>query len=208
MEPSIEHDTNINQELKADRESTAALFIKVGIVVLSILMIVGFGIKVFPSAITVTSTGSRWDIPISCVNTENKEIALSFDSDWSNEDTQSILTVLSNHNIRATFFMTGEWISKYPEDVKAIAEAGHDLGNHSDNHLPMSQLSKKECASEIMNVHEMVNELTGINMTLFRAPYGDYNDTLVSTARECGYYMIQWNVDVYATTLKPINTRV
>jgi peptidoglycan/xylan/chitin deacetylase (PgdA/CDA1 family) len=71
----------------------------------------------------------------------------------------------------------------------------------------MSQLSKEQCAEEIMEVHNKVKELTGIEMTLFRAPYGDYNDNLIQTARESGYYTIQWDVDVYATALKPGNAR-
>ncbi len=94
-------------------------------------------------------------------------------------------------------------MDKYPEDVKAIAAAGHDLGNHSENHKQMSRLSKEQCETEIMMAHERVQELTGIDMKLFRCPYGDYNNMVVGTARECGYYTIQWDVDVYATTLKP-----
>jgi peptidoglycan/xylan/chitin deacetylase (PgdA/CDA1 family) len=93
--------------------------------------------------------------------------------------------------------MTGEWVEKYPKDVKSIAAAGHDLGNHSENHKQMTELAKAECEEEIMTAHNRVKELTGIEMKLFRAPYGDYNNALVGTARECGYYTIQWNVDSY-----------
>jgi peptidoglycan/xylan/chitin deacetylase (PgdA/CDA1 family) len=82
-----------------------------------------------------------------------------------------------------------------PYKVKKIAAAGHDLGNHSENHKLMSLLAKEQCAEEIEKTHNRVKELTGIEMNLFRAPYGDYNDMLVGTARECGYYTIQWDVD-------------
>ena len=91
--------------------------------------------------------------------------------------------------------MTGGWIEKYPEDVKAIAAAGHDLGNHSENHKHMSQLSLKECKDEILTVHNKVKELTGIEMNLFRPPYGDYNDTLIDATDELGYHCVQWDVD-------------
>jgi polysaccharide deacetylase family sporulation protein PdaB len=114
---------------------------------------------------------------------------------WGNEDTQNILDILAKYNVRVTFFMTGEWVGKYPDDVKAIAAAGHDLGNHSENHKQMSELSKEECIEEIMKAHDRIKELTGREMDLFRPPYGDYNDTLVKAARECGYYTIQWDVD-------------
>ena len=79
--------------------------------------------------------------------------------------------------------------------MKAIAAAGHDLGNHSDNHKQMSRLSKEQCIEEITSLDEKVRKLTGIDMKLFRPPYGDYNNTLVSAARECGHYTIQWDVD-------------
>ncbi|BCJ93608.1 hypothetical protein acsn021_11770 [Anaerocolumna cellulosilytica] len=91
--------------------------------------------------------------------------------------------------------MTGGWIDKYPEDVKAIAAAGHDLGNHSENHKHMSQLSITECKKEIQTAHDKVKELTGIDMNLFRAPYGDYNNTLIESTEELGYYCVQWDVD-------------
>ena len=114
---------------------------------------------------------------------------------WGNEDTKEILSILAKHNLHVTFFMTGGWIEKYPDDVKAIALAGNDLGNHSENHKQMSQLSKEECIEEIRKPHEKVKELTGVEMTLFRPPYGDYNNTLIEAVNEVGYHCIQWDVD-------------
>lgn len=114
---------------------------------------------------------------------------------WGNEDTGKILEILKKHNIHVTFFMTGGWIESYPDDVKAIAAAGHDLGNHSENHKQMSQLSKEQCIEEIMKPHNKVKELTGKEMILFRPPYGDYNNTLIEATKESGYHCIQWDVD-------------
>ena len=91
--------------------------------------------------------------------------------------------------------MTGGWVEKYPEDVKAILAAGHDLGNHSQNHKNMSGLSEEECRKEIMDAHEKVQALTGYEMFLFRPPYGDYDNHVITSAKKCGYYSIQWNVD-------------
>jgi polysaccharide deacetylase family sporulation protein PdaB len=193
MEPKEKED--LDQELIEKQEANITLFVKVGIVVLSIIMIIGLGIKVLPDAVTVSNISSKRDLPIYCVNTEEKKVALSFDSAWGNEDTQKILDILSEHEVKVSFFMTGEWVNKYPDDVKAIAAAGHDLGNHTENHKQMSQLTKEESVEEIMKAHDRVKKLTGIEMNLFRAPYGDYNNALVGTARECGYYTIQWDVD-------------
>ena len=76
-----------------------------------------------------------------------------------------------------------------------ILSQGHDLGNHSQNHKNMSQLSDAEKESELMTVHNKVKELTGYDMFLFRPPYGDYDSKLIKVARKCGYYSIQWDVD-------------
>jgi Predicted xylanase/chitin deacetylase len=170
-------------------------FIKVGLAVLSGVLLMGLGIKYIPEAISVTSNSSGRELPIYCVNCDSKKVALSFDAAWGNEDTRAILDILKKNNVKVTFFMTGGWVEKYPDDVKAIAAGGHDLGNHSENHKQMSKLSKEQCVEEIMKVHNKVKELTGVDMNLFRPPYGDYNNTLINAARECKYNCIQWDVD-------------
>ena len=134
-------------------------------------------------------------LPIYCVQTDQKKVALTFDAAWGNEDTQKIQEILKKRNVHATFFMTGGWVKNYPDDVKAILAAGHDLGNHSENHKNMSQLSADEQKQELLSVHDRVKELTGYEMFLFRPPYGDYDDSVVLTSKECGYYPIQWDVD-------------
>lgn len=148
-----------------------------------------------PSVSAVSSTVGSRELPIYNVDTDKKQVALSFDAAWGNEDTKTILDTLAKHNIHATFFMTGGWVEKYPDDVKAIDAAGHDLGNHSENHKEMSKLTKNEIEKELMSVHNKVKKLTGKDMVLFRPPYGDYNNQLVLTSKTCGYYTIQWNVD-------------
>ena len=145
--------------------------------------------------ITSSKVGNR-HLPIYCVDCgDEKKIALSFDAAWGNEDTQEILDILAKHDVHVTFFMTGGWVENYPEDVKAILAAGHDLGNHSENHKHMSQISDSEKKEELMKVHDKVKELTDYDMTLFRPPYGDYDNNVITTASECGYYTIQWDVD-------------
>lgn len=63
-------------------------------------------------------------------------------------------------------------MDEYPEDVRKIAEAGHDIGNHSQNHKNMSELNAEECRREVMEVHQKVKALTEVEMKLFRPPYG------------------------------------
>ena len=168
---------------------------KAGILALCLtVVLVGtifFGEDTVPASALVESRR----LPIYCVQTEAPKVSLSFDAAWGNEDTNDLLSILAKHNIKTTFFMTGGWVESYPEDVKAISDAGHDLGNHSENHKQMSQLSAEECTDEIQKVHDKVKELTGKDMFLFRPPYGDYNDTLIEAANGLGYHVIQWDVD-------------
>lgn len=146
----------------------------------------------------VTAKNSK-ELPIYCVDVKERKVALSFDAAWGNEDTGEILDILDKYDVKVTFFMTGGWVEKYPEDVKAIYEAGHDLANHSENHKQMSKLDFDQCVDEVMKVHTKVLELTGENMCLFRPPYGDYNDNLIKAVESCGYYTIQWSVDTLVT---------
>ena len=145
--------------------------------------------------ITTSSTVGKRELPIYCVDTDKKQVALSFDAAWGDEDTIQILDILDKYKVKATFFMTGGWVEAYPDKVKEIAARGHDLGNHSENHKQMSKLSVTDQTSEIMKVHEKVKTLTGVEMTLFRPPFGDYNNSLVTTTMACKYYPIQWSVD-------------
>ena len=145
--------------------------------------------------ITVSNTVNGRELPIYCVETDEKKIALTFDAAWGNEDTATILEILKKHNVHVTFFMTGGWVESYPDDVKAILADGHDLGNHSENHKNMSQLSDAECKEELQKVHDKVKSLTGYDMFLFRPPYGDYDNHVITNAKALGYYTIQWDVD-------------
>lgn len=191
---TLESDYDINTEI-----NSIGTFVRTGLVVLSVILISGiaisYGQKNLNSLTTSGTFISNKKLPIYCVDEKDKKIALSFDAAWGNEDTQKILDILKKKKVHVTFFMTGGWIEKYPEDVKAINEAGHELGNHSENHKQMSKLSMEECKEEIMKPHEKVKELTGIDMKVFRPPYGDYNDTLIDAVSECNYSAIQWDVD-------------
>ena len=152
-------------------------------------------ITAFGDKATMNNNVGGRELPIYCVDTEENKVALSFDAAWGAEDTQEILDILKEHDIHVTFFATGGWVESYPDDVKAVLEAGHDLGNHSANHKNMSELSDSDKEEELMSVHRKVKELTGYDMFLFRPPYGDYDNDVINVAKDCGYYAIQWDVD-------------
>lgn len=176
-------------------KQNAILSMKYGVLALAAFAILKGVLAVTSANVTVSNSVNGRQLPIYCVDTTEKKIALTFDAAWGNEDTGQILEILKKHGVRVTFFMTGGWVESYPDDVKAILAAGHDLGNHSENHKNMSQLSDAEKKEELMKVHEKVRTLTGYEMFLFRPPYGDYDNAVVNVAKENGYYTIQWDVD-------------
>ncbi len=159
------------------------------------LALTASSMRIFQAEGTASHLSGKRQLPIYCVQTDKPQVALSFDAAWGNEDTAQIMDILAKHNIKVTFFMTGGWVESFPEDVKYIASQGHDLGNHSENHKNMSQLSDEEIRSELQKVHDKVKTLTGQDMTLFRPPYGDYDDQVVTVSRDMGYYPVQWDVD-------------
>lgn len=134
-------------------------------------------------------------LPIYCVETDKKQVSISFDAAWGAEDTDDLLSILRNNNVKATFFLCGYWVDKYPEEVKKIANDGHDLANHSNTHPHMSQLSVEQIKKELMETHDKVKNLTGISMNLFRPPFGEYNNNVITGAEQVNYYTIQWDVD-------------
>ena len=134
-------------------------------------------------------------IPIYSVDTDEKKVALSFDAAWGADGTDTLFEILAKHNVKATFFLVGDWVRKYPEEVKRIASGGHDIGNHSDKHPHMASMSKEQIKEDVMRAHHSTKELLGIDMTLFRPPFGEYNNTVMEALKECGYYVIQWDVD-------------
>lgn len=168
---------------------------KVGIQSLILFLGILMAVHLGDTAIAVNSTYGDRELPIYSVDTEEKKIAISFDAAWGAEDFPKIIEVLDKHNIKTTFFMTGEWVEKYPDCVKTLVEKGHDLGNHSATHPDMTKLSKEAQKEQILKVHDVVKELTGYEMELFRPPYGAYNNEVIRTCYEIGYYPIQWSVD-------------
>ena len=185
-------------EKKPERQIPESLIFHLrgaGVVMLCALLFLAGSYYTKDQMVAVSNMQAAKELPVYCVQTEKPQVALTFDAAWGNEDTGKLLDILAAHNVKATFFMTGGWVDNYPEDVKRIAAAGHDLGNHSENHKNMSKLSAAQQKKEIMSVHDKVKTLTGIDMNLFRPPYGDYNTLLIQTAKSCGYLPIQWDVD-------------
>jgi polysaccharide deacetylase family sporulation protein PdaB len=135
-------------------------------------------------------------IPIYSVAREDKVVAFTFDAAWGADHTLEILDELDVYHAKATFFLVGFWVQHYPDMVQEIAERGHAVGNHSENHPKMTPLSEEQMVSELATCQQRLDELIGEPECLvFRPPFGDWNEEVVEVCGEAGYYVIQWDVD-------------
>ncbi len=134
-------------------------------------------------------------VPIYSVDREDKVISISFDCAWGTDYTDDILNALKISDVRATWFMVEFWAEKYGDYVKKIDAAGHEIGTHSSTHSYMSKQNSEEIKMELSTSSEAIESVTGKKVELFRPPYGDYDDELIKTASEAGYYTIQWDTD-------------
>ena len=169
----------------------------IGVVITGVCLL-GLVFLLPPAAERVSSFASanlERKLPIYCVQTDEPKVSVSFDAAWGADDTDELLRILKENNVKATFFLCGYWVEKYPDEVKKIAEAGHDLGNHSATHPHMSQLTAEQITDELQKCHQNVKDLTGIEMDLFRPPFGEYDNEVIETAAANGYHTIQWDID-------------
>lgn len=125
--------------------------------------------------------------------TEEKEITLTFDQGYENGFTAMILDTLKEKGVKATFFLTGDYVERHPELVKRMIDEGHTVGNHSVNHYSMPEISIEEMQAEIMGLHNTVLEQFGVAMNLFRPPKGEYSELSLAVTADCGYTTFLWS---------------
>ena len=168
------------------------------ITLLAIGILVCASVLTWYGVATVRSAGAesgKKKIPVYAVETEENVLCLSFDAAWGADKTLTILDTLDEYDVKATFFLVGFWIDAFPELVQEIHARGHAIGNHSANHPHFNTLSKEEMEREIDEVSDKVYELTGEKVQFFRAPFGEYNDTLMTVLEEKQLTGVQWSVD-------------
>ena len=162
--------------------------------------IAGFAVVACAAAITlvVTSVGSRADkrlLPIYSTQTDEKKIAVTFDVAWENSNTDELISILKDNDAKATFFITGDWCDRYPDDVKKFFDAGHEIENHSDQHPHVLGANVNDLIADTRECSRKIKMLTGQEPTLYRAPYGEFDDSLITTLDGMGMKVIQWDVD-------------
>ncbi len=134
-------------------------------------------------------------LPIYAVQTDENKLSISFDAAWGADKTTEIMDICDSYNIKATFFLVGFWIEKYPEKVKEIHNRGFEIGIHSNTHPDMTKLSKNQIVEELSTNIKLVEDLTNEKPKLFRPPYGYYNNTLIEVCDSLGLSCIEWSVD-------------
>lgn len=139
--------------------------------------------------------GKHKELPVYSVARDDKKIALTIDAAWEDDKTPFILEELDRQGIKATFYLCGVWVDAYPEHVKEILSRGHELGNHSQTHPHMNKLTADGIANELTTLDDHIEKITGVRTTTFRAPFGEYNDLVVTTSRALGYEVVQWSID-------------
>ncbi|NMA79163.1 MAG: polysaccharide deacetylase family protein [Clostridiales bacterium] len=165
------------------------------VVLCTTLIIAGISIGIYAVLSAVNTGASAKKVPIYSVNRDDKKISITFDAAWGNSDTDELIEILREGGVKATFFVTGEWVDKFPEDIKKFFDEGHEIQNHSDKHPHPRKIGINELIEDTRNCGIKIEEVTGVAPTLYRAPYGEYNDKVVTTVEGMGYKFIQWNVD-------------
>ena len=192
--------------LKRIVEKNKAILSALGLVLVVVLI---FWAVSSPAIVGVSA--AQRQLPIYSVQRDDKRVAISFDAAWGNEDTQTLIDILEQYQVHTTFFVVGDWVERYPESVKALSDAGHEVMNHSNHHEHFSQLSSEEIKKNLQACNDKLSAITGVSPVLFRCPYGEYDDHVIQAVKEAGMTAVQWDVDSFdwkEISAKEIQSRV
>lgn len=184
--------------------------LKIFVVLLVVVVLLAVSINGSTSAQVFFGYAPR-KVPIYSVDTSEKQVAISFDAAWGADKTEEILEILDEFDVNATFFLVGFWVDDYIDMVKKIDEAGCEIGTHSNTHPDMVKLDKESVSEELSTSVSKIEAVTGKKVTLFRAPFGSYNNQLLEVAEGMGLKTIQWDVDTLdwkGLSASEINSRV
>lgn len=168
--------------------------IKFTLIMLLVAVVLTIGINGVSSAQVFFGYSTK-KLPVYSVDVSEKTVAISFDASWGAEKTQSIIDTLKEYNVSATFFLVGFWVDKYPEMVRAIKDAKLEIGCHSNTHPDLTTLGKDRIREEITLANNLIKNITGEEVKLFRCPFGAYNNAVIETVEAMNMISVQWDVD-------------
>ena len=178
--------------MKGKRHDRPGLRRAVPVLLLAVLLAAHASMRTAPAVMTAAK---KRELPVYNVDTQEKVLSISFDAAWGRANTEEILNILDRYDVKTTFFLVGFWAEKHSDLVQELVRRGHEIGNHSATHPHMASLTRAQMAEELRRCSDLVKSITGTPTTLFRPPYGEYNDDVVLVSREMGYECVQWNVD-------------
>lgn len=166
-------------------------------VTLIVLMLLWLAVIITVVTITLSATVSVSErrLPVYSVETDKKEIALTFNCAWGDEGTDRLLGILKEENIKCSFFFVGNFAEKYPDTVRKIYNMGHSVGNHSMKHSDPTGQEYEEILSDISACNELLYSITGKMPVLYRAPSGSYDNKTIEAAESLGMTAVQWDTD-------------
>jgi peptidoglycan/xylan/chitin deacetylase (PgdA/CDA1 family) len=142
--------------------------------------------------VTGRLAGTDW----TAIPTTRRVVALTFDAGANADAVTSILATLRREHVPATFFLTGDFVRAFPAAARAIAAAGHRIGDHTITHPHLSRLSDTAVRHEIVGGAQQITAVTGASPApLFRFPYGDASARTIALANQAGYVPVRWTVD-------------
>ena len=135
-------------------------------------------------------------LPIYSVQRDDTAMSLTFNVRTATDCyTAQVMQVLNTHDVRATFFVTGDWVRENYDLAADLALSGHELMNLSDDHSLLRKLPATELRANVLACSDAIQTVTGARPTAFRAPYGAYDDNVVALVEALGMHAVQWSVD-------------
>ena len=132
---------------------------------------------------------------VETIPTDQPVVALTFDAGANGAGLPSILATLAEQDVRATFFLTGDWAAANPDGVAAIRAGGHRVGNHSMTHPHLPALDDAALRDEVLGAQEAIRAAGADPRPLFRFPFGDRDDRTIGEVNDLGYVAVRWTVD-------------
>jgi peptidoglycan/xylan/chitin deacetylase (PgdA/CDA1 family) len=152
---------------------------------------------------SMSPTGQWYGATFAHGSCGSKQIALTYDDGPNDPHTLHLLDVLAKNNVRATFFMLGRYVKERPDIARAVAAAGHVIGNHTFNHPLLIFKSAAETRSQLLDCRKELQDAIGEHSNLFRPPFGGRRPETLRVARELGLQTIMWNVTGYDWNAPP-----
>lgn len=144
---------------------------------------------------TVDEESAHRKIDMNEIDPDGKYVALTFDDGPSAGTTPEVLKILEEYEAKATFFMLASQANYYPEIARMVADKGHEIANHTVNHLDLTVIDEVQAQNEIDEARQIIYDVTGQEPNLFRPPYGAYNDSIISHSTAHGDTVVLWSVD-------------